>query len=92
MFKVLSTKLNSEEIDSFNEAAKQQGLSKAGFLRNLVQNYLDSNNDEYSPKDVSLDKDSSPEKFQEPEAFNNISSPPKEHKSLLNKDADGASI
>ncbi len=41
MPKVLSTKLNVDELDRFTAAAKKQGKSKAGLLRHLVQDYLD---------------------------------------------------
>ena len=36
MLKVLSTKLAIDEVDRFCAAAEQQGLSKAGLLKNLV--------------------------------------------------------
>jgi len=42
MLKVLSTKLNVEEIDRFTAMAEQQGESKSGLLRRLVQDYLNS--------------------------------------------------
>ncbi len=41
MLKVLSTKLEVEEIDRFAEMAEQQGKSKSGLLRRLVLDYLD---------------------------------------------------
>ncbi len=41
MQKVLSTKLNVDELDRFTAAAKKLGKSKAGLLRHLVQDYLD---------------------------------------------------
>lgn len=41
MQKVLSTKLNVDELDRFTAAAKEQGKSKAGLLRHLVHDYLD---------------------------------------------------
>ena len=44
MLKVLSTKLTVDEIERFNTAAKQQGLSKAGLLKRLAQEYLDESN------------------------------------------------
>ena len=44
MSKVLSTKLTVDEIERFNTAAKQQGLSKAGLLKRLAQEYLDESN------------------------------------------------
>jgi len=42
MQKVLSTKLDVDELDRFTAAAKRQGKSKAGLLRHLVQGYLNS--------------------------------------------------
>lgn len=42
MPKVLSPKLKVDEIDSFTAMAEQQGESKAGLLRRLVQDYLNS--------------------------------------------------
>ncbi len=44
MSKVLSTKLTVDEIERFNTVAKQQGLSKAGLLKRLAQEYLDESN------------------------------------------------
>ncbi len=44
MSKVLSTKLTVDEIERFNTAAKQQGISKAGLLKRLAQEYLDDSN------------------------------------------------
>jgi hypothetical protein len=41
MLKVLSTKLEVEEIDRFAEIAEQQGESKSGLVRRLVLDYLD---------------------------------------------------
>ena len=41
MLKVLSTKLAVDEVDRFRAAAEQQGLSKAGLLKNLVDEYLE---------------------------------------------------
>ena len=41
MQKVLSTKLNLDELDRFTAAAKEQGKSKCKLLRHLVQDYLD---------------------------------------------------
>lgn len=40
--RVLSTKLKVDEIDHFEAVAKQQGLSKAGLLKHLVQDCLNS--------------------------------------------------
>ena len=40
--RVLSTKLKVDEIDHFEAVAKQQGISKAGLLRHLVQDCLSS--------------------------------------------------
>ncbi len=40
MSKVLSTKLQVEEIDRFVEMAEQQGESKSGLVRRLVLDYL----------------------------------------------------
>jgi hypothetical protein len=45
MSKVLSTKLSVGEVDRFNTAAKQQGLSKAGLLKRLVKEYLHGSNE-----------------------------------------------
>jgi len=39
MSKVLSTKLAVDEVDRFSAAAEQQGLSKAGLLKNLLLDY-----------------------------------------------------
>ncbi len=44
MSKVLSTKLTVDEIERFNTAAKQQGISKAGLLKRLAQEYLNESN------------------------------------------------
>ncbi len=44
MSKVLSTKLAADQMERFDTAAKQQGLSKAGLLKRLAQEYLDKNN------------------------------------------------
>ncbi len=46
MLKVLSTKLAVDEVDRFSAAAEQQGLSKAGLLKNLVEEYLGGSNEE----------------------------------------------
>ncbi|MBA7598759.1 hypothetical protein ES703_05781 [subsurface metagenome] len=46
MSKVLSTKLAVDEVDRFSAAAEQQGLSKAGLLKNLVEEYLGGSNEE----------------------------------------------
>jgi len=46
MLKVLSTKLAVDEVDRFRAAAEQQGLSKAGLLKNLVEEYLGGSNEE----------------------------------------------
>ncbi len=69
MQKVLSTKLNVGELDRFTAKAKQQGESKAGLLRRLVLDYLDSDGkvdradstgrphpDAASKKDIVVDK------------------------------------
>ena len=42
MSKVLSTKLKADEIDRFTAMAEQQGRTKAGLLKHLVQDYLSS--------------------------------------------------
>jgi len=42
MPKVLSTKLKVDEVDRFMAIAKQQGESKAGLLKRLVVDYLNS--------------------------------------------------
>jgi hypothetical protein len=41
MQKVLSTKLESEEINRFEEMAQREGASKAGLLKRLALDYLD---------------------------------------------------
>jgi hypothetical protein len=41
MQKVLSTKLESEEINRFEEMAQREGESKAGLLKRLALDYLD---------------------------------------------------
>ena len=46
MLKVLSTKPAVDELDRFREAAEQRGLSKAGLLKNLVEEYLGGSNEE----------------------------------------------
>ena len=46
MSKVLSTKLAVDEVDRFRAAAEQQGLSKAGLLKNLVEEYLGGSKEE----------------------------------------------
>jgi hypothetical protein len=43
MQKVLSTKLESEEINRFEEMAQREGESKAGLLKRLALDYLDIN-------------------------------------------------
>ena len=43
MQKVLSTKLESEEINRFEEIAQREGESKAGLLKRLALDYLDIN-------------------------------------------------
>jgi hypothetical protein len=43
MQKVLSTKLESEEINRFEEIARREGESKAGLLKRLALDYLDIN-------------------------------------------------
>ena len=42
MARVLSTKLKVDELDRFTAMAKQQGKSKAGLLKRLVLDYLNS--------------------------------------------------
>ena len=42
MSKVLSTKLKADEVDRFTAMAEQQGETKSGLLRRLVQDYLNS--------------------------------------------------
>ena len=42
MPKVLSTKLKVDEVDRFTAIAEQQGESKAGLLRRLVEDYMNS--------------------------------------------------
>ena len=42
MQKVLSTKLKVDELDRFTAMAKQQGESKAGLLKRLVLDYMNS--------------------------------------------------
>ena len=42
MQKVLSTKLKTDEADRFQAMAEQQGKTKAGLLKRLVQDYLNS--------------------------------------------------
>ena len=42
MAKVLSTKLKVDELDRFTTIAKQQGKSKAGLLKRLVLDYMNS--------------------------------------------------
>lgn len=42
MLKVLSTKLDLEEMDRFGEMAERQGESKSSLLRCLVLDHLDS--------------------------------------------------
>ena len=42
MAKVLSTKLKVDELDRFTAMAEQQGRTKAGLLKHLVQDYLSS--------------------------------------------------
>jgi hypothetical protein len=39
MLKVLSTKLESDEIDRFEEKAQHEGESKSGLLRRLALGY-----------------------------------------------------
>ena len=42
MAKVLSTKLKVDEVDRFTTMAVQQGESKAGLLKRLVLDYMNS--------------------------------------------------
>ena len=42
MSRVLSTKLQVEEIDRFTALAERQGESKCGLLRHVVQDYLEN--------------------------------------------------
>ncbi len=46
MSEVLSTKLAVDEVDLFSAAGEQQGLSKSGLLKNLVEEYLGGSNEE----------------------------------------------
>ena len=42
MLKVLSTKLKADQVDQFTAMAEQQGETKAGLLRRIVQDHLSS--------------------------------------------------
>ena len=67
MSKVLSTKLSVGEVDRFNTAAKQQGLSKAGLLKRLVKEYFDDRNEgSKTPTNCKVGNSSSLEKRQTP--------------------------
>lgn len=67
MSKVLSTKLTVDEVDRFNSAAEQQGLSKAGLLKYLVKEYLsDSNRESKASNSCKLANNSSLEERQTP--------------------------
>jgi len=71
MSKVLSTKLAVDEVDRFSAAAEQQGLSKACFLKNLVEEYLgDSNEENETSSNNKLGNSSSLKKRQTPEEGN----------------------
>ena len=61
MSKVLSTKLNVDEIDHFAEIAERQGKSKSGLLKRLVLDYLnsDSKADRAASTDISNPANSS---------------------------------
>lgn len=53
MSKVLSTKLAVDEVNRFNTAAEQQGLSKSGLLKHLAKEYLSGSNKESKSSDSS---------------------------------------
>jgi hypothetical protein len=59
MSKVLSTKLAVDEIDRFNSAAEQRGLSKSGLLKHLVEEYLGGSDEENKSSDNSKPGNSS---------------------------------
>jgi len=86
MSKVLSTKLAVDEIDRFNAAAEQQGLTKAGLLKHLVKEYLGNSNEESKTSDNSkLGNSSSLEKRQLPEECNRESLPLEKQEVLQNE-------
>ena len=71
MSKLLSTKLAVDEVDRFSAAAEQQGLSKAGLLKNLVEEYLGGSDEENeTSSNNKLGNSSSLKKRQTPEEGN----------------------
>ena len=52
MPKVLSTKLTREEVGQFNTVAEQQGQSKASLLKQLVQEYLNRDQNNVPTRDL----------------------------------------
>jgi len=87
MSKVLSTKLTVDEIERFNTAAKQQGLSKAGLLKRLAQEYLDESNKVDRSSGVSEpNQNSSSKKGQLPEGYDSRNLPLEKPKNPQNEE------
>ena len=87
MLKVLSTKLTVDEIERFNTAAKQQGLSKAGLLKRLAQEYLDESNKVDRFSGVSEpNQNSSSKKGQLPEQYDSRNLPLEKLKTPQNEE------